>query len=547
MRRSRSRTSRPKARSARRDLALGSPRRRRGRDDPADERPPHRPGGRGDAHGHPAAPRDALHRPAGPRERDRVRAPLRQWPALRAGLLRGLPRGRARGLAVWSRARGRARLARRRGAADRAAAGGASAHGNALDGCRKGAVAGGAGLPVAELRPPDRALDARRPRGVRRDRRRVRHRPVLGLLDLEPEAGELFRDRPVEGGLVLLRGVLVERRGEVVPQPREDLGAVLDQLLIVPEQLFAGTALGAVVGALGLVAGLEQLEVVAHEQVELPRDQVGEAAPAHVHRLVRPVSLLVRTWNVFHGNASPPERRGFLEQMIRLATEDQPDVLCLQELPVWALKRLGDWSGMQVHGAVAARPLLRSVAPGRLTTALHQGVFRSAVSGQANAILLRPDLRVLGEESTVLNPLELRRRVSRELHLSRRMRARWAKERRVCQAVRLEGLTVANLHATGLPGWLVADAELRRAAEFAERVAAPGDVLVLAGDFNIIRERSTTLPELVERGFSKPIEWIDQTLVRGAQAGPAHRWPDERRRVAGRLLSDHAPVEVTIE
>ena len=46
------------------------------------------------------------------------------------------------------------------------------------------------------------------------------------------------------------------------------------------------------------------------------------------------MSLLVRTWNVFHGNASPPERHGFLEQMVRLATEDRPDVLCLQELPV---------------------------------------------------------------------------------------------------------------------------------------------------------------------------------------------------------------------
>ena len=70
------------------------------------------------------------------------------------------------------------------------------------------------------------------------------------------------------------------------------------------------------------------------------------------------------------------------------------------------------------------------------------------------------------------------------------MRAKWAKERRVCQAVRTEGLTVANLHATGLPGWRVADAELLRAAVFADSVAEPDDVLVLAGDFNVIRERS---------------------------------------------------------
>jgi len=263
--------------------------------------------------------------------------------------------------------------------------------------------------------------------------------------------------------------------------------------------------------------------------------------------LARPVSLLVRTWNVFHGNASPPERHGYLEQMVRLATEDRPDVLCLQELPVWSLKRLAEWSGMQVFGAVAARPLLRSVALGRLTTAINQGLFRSALTGQANAVLLQPELRVLGQESIVLNPLAFRRRISRELHLSRRMRAKWSKERRVCQLVRTEPLTIANLHATGLPGWLVADAELLRAATFAETLAEPSDVLVLAGDFNMIRERSKTLPQLVEHGFTKPISWIDQVLVRGARCGPAHRWPDERRLVDGRLLSDHAPVEVTIE
>jgi endonuclease/exonuclease/phosphatase family metal-dependent hydrolase len=259
------------------------------------------------------------------------------------------------------------------------------------------------------------------------------------------------------------------------------------------------------------------------------------------------MTMLVRTWNVFHGNASPPERHGYLERMVRLASEDRPHVLCLQELPVWSLKRLADWSGMQVFGAIAARPLLRSVALGRLTTALHQGLFRSALTGQANAILLRSELRVVGEDSIVLNPLAFRRRISRELHLSRRMRAKWARERRVCQAVRTEGLTVANLHATGLPGWRVADAELLRAAVFADSVAEPNDVLVLAGDFNVIRERSTTLPQLEEWGFSKPISWIDQVLVRGARTGPAHRWPDERRRVDGRLLSDHAPVEVTFK
>jgi endonuclease/exonuclease/phosphatase family metal-dependent hydrolase len=259
------------------------------------------------------------------------------------------------------------------------------------------------------------------------------------------------------------------------------------------------------------------------------------------------VSLLVRTWNVFHGNTSPPERAGHLEEMVRLATEDEPDVLCLQEVPVWALPHLADWSGMQSFGAVAARPRLVSAGLGRLITELNYGLFRSAFTGQANAILMRPGLRVLETDSIVLNPPAFRRRSARELRLERGASLRWGKERRICHAVRTEELTVANLHGSAVHDWRVADAELLRAATFADAFAEPDDVLVLAGDFNVIRERSSTLTALVGWGFTKPITWIDQVLVRGARCSHAHRWPDERRRVHGKLLSDHAPVEVTIE
>ena len=31
--------------------------------------------------------------------------------------------------------------------------------------------------------------------------------------------------------------------------------------------------------------------------------------------------LLVRTWNVFHGNALPPRRRGYLREMIELVCD----------------------------------------------------------------------------------------------------------------------------------------------------------------------------------------------------------------------------------
>jgi endonuclease/exonuclease/phosphatase family metal-dependent hydrolase len=184
---------------------------------------------------------------------------------------------------------------------------------------------------------------------------------------------------------------------------------------------------------------------------------------------------------------------------------------------------------------------------GRIVTSLNRRFFRSGLTGQANAILLRPELPALATDSIVLNPPGFRRRIARELGLDWRLKLRWAKERRVCHAVRTDALTVANLHGSNIPGWRVPDAELMRAAVFADSFAEPDDVLVLAGDFNVIRERSTTLPQLEEWGFSKPISWIDQVLVRGARTGPAHRWPDQRRRVDGRLLSDHAPVEVTIE
>jgi endonuclease/exonuclease/phosphatase family metal-dependent hydrolase len=263
--------------------------------------------------------------------------------------------------------------------------------------------------------------------------------------------------------------------------------------------------------------------------------------------------VLVRTWNVFHGNAVPPERRAFLEEMIRLATGDHPDVVCLQEVPLWALSRLEAWSGMRALGAVAARPLLGSAEVGRALTDLNHGLLRSAVTGQGNAILLARALRPIASDTIVLNPRSFRRAQAERLDLDRRARLAWAKERRVCQAVRFEvtggTMTVANLHASSVRDLRCKDAELLRAATFADGFAEPTEPLVLAGDLNVRRESSTALHALAtpEWGFDEPIAWLDQILVRGAKATPAEPWPEDRRRLDGRLLSDHAPVERTIE
>jgi endonuclease/exonuclease/phosphatase family metal-dependent hydrolase len=263
------------------------------------------------------------------------------------------------------------------------------------------------------------------------------------------------------------------------------------------------------------------------------------------------VRLVVRTWNLFHGNAKPPERRAFLEGMVRLASADRPDVLCFQELPVWSLPYLASWSGMTAVGAVAARP---KVPPGigRRITELDHGFFRSFFVGQANALLLDRSLRVAERRVVVLNPFAYRRREARRLGLGLDERLSWAKERRVCQVVRVargDGSTfvAANLHATGHRTQKgLADAELLRAATFADGFAQPAEPVLLAGDFNLTTTSSRVLPQLLEPewGFAGATRrGIDHVLSRGLALGPAVRWPEERRRVGGRLLSDHAPVE----
>ena len=267
--------------------------------------------------------------------------------------------------------------------------------------------------------------------------------------------------------------------------------------------------------------------------------------------------MVVRTWNVFHGNAFPAERRDFLEEMVRLASQDRPDVLCLQELPVWALQRLGEWSGMTVYGEVAAPPRVGPLPAGpdlgRRITVLHHGRLRSAFTGQANAILVDSTLSPRDHASVELNSAPFRKAQAAWLGLDLVTRLAWAKERRVCQVLRIElsgdrSALVANLHATGLPDDRLPDAELLRAASFADGLARPGEICVLAGDFNVRPARSRTLADLVapEWGFSEPGEGLDQVLVRGGKVETSERWPDERRRVGTRLLSDHAPVEALI-
>ena len=261
--------------------------------------------------------------------------------------------------------------------------------------------------------------------------------------------------------------------------------------------------------------------------------------------------MLVRSWNLFHGNAWPPQRRAFLDDMVRLATADDPDILCLQEVPAWAL-------GLFTAGDVAARP---SIGPlpipvelGRRLTDLNHGLLRSAFSGQGNAIAIGASLRVLSHARLVLNPHRFRATRADALGLGAAAKLAWARERRIVQTLRLADTTgktylVANMHCTSYRiDDRLADAELKRAAWFAVSEAAREDIVILAGDFNVRRERSATLTELTAHdwGFSEPGPGIDHILVSGADVTPLRVWPPEQRTHDGRLLSDHAPVELEL-
>jgi endonuclease/exonuclease/phosphatase family metal-dependent hydrolase len=223
--------------------------------------------------------------------------------------------------------------------------------------------------------------------------------------------------------------------------------------------------------------------------------------------------VLIRSWNVYHGRSHPAGRRGHLRAAIRLAAADDPDVICLQELPLWSLPHLETWSGMRAFPARTKRAPL-GARVGRALTSPHQGVIRSAFSGQANAILVGNDHPAADLGWLVIS--------DRRHHP------------RVCQAVRVgEHLVVANIHASGE----VAQRQVDRALAWLEDLVHHDEPVVLAGDFNT----SLALP-----GFSSPHGGIDDILVRGAAATQLHVWPVERRSQNGVVLSDHAPIELTV-
>jgi endonuclease/exonuclease/phosphatase family metal-dependent hydrolase len=207
-----------------------------------------------------------------------------------------------------------------------------------------------------------------------------------------------------------------------------------------------------------------------------------------------------------------------LERMVRLVSEDEPDVVALQEVPLWGLPSLAGWSGMRSFAAPTKRALLGPLARG--LQRLDAKRVRSPLTGQANALLV--SRRLDGSDPC-------------EVPITAPGRRR---ELRICQLLQVTAggrpVLIANVHAT-TGDEAAARGELARVGELVSETEA----CAVLGDFNV---RGEGLP-----GFSPPLHGIDQILVRGLELveGPMP-WPDDRRALGRCLLSDHAPVEAVV-
>jgi endonuclease/exonuclease/phosphatase family metal-dependent hydrolase len=271
--------------------------------------------------------------------------------------------------------------------------------------------------------------------------------------------------------------------------------------------------------------------------------------------------VLVRTWNLFHGNTYPPSRKAYLREMVELVSADRPEIVCLQEVPAWALPRIGGWARMQSVWSRAKRPKFGPfpvpAAVGRGLTAPHHGLARSGFAGQGNVILFPPEATVREDKAITLNTNPFCEERGGLLGLTPKQMIAWEKERRVLHLVQYElpdrrRFLVGNIHATSRPTDIrLPDAELRRGINFVIRCSELEETIIVAGDFNVIAAQSTTVQELVtaprESRWRHAGDGIDQFLLRRAIATSVRVWPDEERMLGGKLLSDHAPVEAEIE
>jgi endonuclease/exonuclease/phosphatase family metal-dependent hydrolase len=218
------------------------------------------------------------------------------------------------------------------------------------------------------------------------------------------------------------------------------------------------------------------------------------------------VRLRVLTWNLFHGRAVPAAGRELLTEFAAALAGWEWDVALLQEVPPW-------WSG----------PLASATA----ATERHVLTSRNGLLRVRRAVAVRwPDLiRSNGGGANVILVRGL------EISEHRTARLRRLPERRWLHAVRLDGLWIANIHASG------PDVDARRDCVRAGATLlrwAAGTPALLGGDLNL---RAPAVPGFALAAGSGVDHFLVARLrVQGAVELPA-RGP----------LSDHRPVIVTVD
>jgi endonuclease/exonuclease/phosphatase family metal-dependent hydrolase len=258
--------------------------------------------------------------------------------------------------------------------------------------------------------------------------------------------------------------------------------------------------------------------------------------------------LLVRSWNIAHGRDVPAgpgyahAHRKLLAEMAELMVQDKPDIVLLQEVPVWAGELLRERTGMGLtlaHSYGAHVPFLHlplPLAAGAWLGRALPDLVRSQFEGQAQALLYGPDLILVSARRVPLNP-----------------RTPLRGEPRIAQLVRLRHrrdgheLVVGNVHAD----WR-GSAEQLEIAGWAMEQFAKGAPMLLGGDLNADLG-SPAVRRLIARGWREESGevGIDHILVRGLELEwGATPWLPERRdlRVNGHLLrlSDHDPVDAVV-
>jgi endonuclease/exonuclease/phosphatase family metal-dependent hydrolase len=264
-----------------------------------------------------------------------------------------------------------------------------------------------------------------------------------------------------------------------------------------------------------------------------------------------PASIRIRSWNIAHGRDVPPDRahthvhRKLLHEMAALMIEGRPDLVLLQEVPVWAGSLLREATGMGVTLAPAYGahvPFLHVPLPLAFGAAVGKALpdlVRTQVEGQANAVLYGAELLLVSARRVQINQ---QRRLRGEPRIAQLVRVRHRRAGRE--------LAVANVHADSGDN----QQQLERAGYVLERFAR-GAPMLLGGDLNA-GSRSPGLRALAGRGWLEdgddPGHGIDHLLVRGLEvASPAVAWPAERRDLSldggpPVRLSDHDPIDTVV-